>query len=271
MLCFSFIDVVNIRDVRFSDKSLLGSRDQEWYFYSARDRKYPNGSRTNRATEIGYWKSTGKDRSVRSNRSSGMKKTLVYYKGRAPRGERTDWVMHEYRMEDRVYENLTGRQEPYVLAKIFKKSGAGPKNGEQYGAPFVEEPDSPSLPADEEEVPTEPELREAEVKVEPASETEIVGAETDASFFPGSVGAEGSSFDEYGFVYYKGCDVDFDVELYRSCLLLSIRFVLLDCFRGVSCCFMINWFPGTFLLLLLFVKLSRRYYSLFAGPDSICC
>lgn len=26
-----------------------------------------------------------------------------------------------------------------MLCRIFEKSGAGPKNGEQYGAPFVEE------------------------------------------------------------------------------------------------------------------------------------
>lgn len=30
-------------------------------------------------------------------------------------------------------------QEYYALYKVFKKSGPGPKNGEQYGAPFKEE------------------------------------------------------------------------------------------------------------------------------------
>ena len=30
-------------------------------------------------------------------------------------------------------------QEYYALYKVFKKSGPGPKNGEQYGAPFREE------------------------------------------------------------------------------------------------------------------------------------
>lgn len=30
-------------------------------------------------------------------------------------------------------------QDYYALYKVFKKSGPGPKNGEQYGAPFVEE------------------------------------------------------------------------------------------------------------------------------------
>lgn len=136
---------------------------------------------------------------------------------------------------------------------------------------FVEEFDSFFFFVDEEEVLIEFELREVEVKVEFVLEMEIVGVEIDVLFFFGLVGVEGFFFDEYGFVYYKGCDVDFDVEFYWLCLLLSIRFVLLDCFRGVLCCFMINWFLGIFFLLLLFVKLSRCYYFLFVGFDSICC
>lgn len=40
----------------------------------------------------------------------GMKKTLVYYRGRAPHGSRTDWVMHEYRLEERECDNNPGLQ-----------------------------------------------------------------------------------------------------------------------------------------------------------------
>ncbi|KAF0923208.1 hypothetical protein E2562_003419 [Oryza meyeriana var. granulata] len=108
------------------------------------DRKYPNGSRASRTTGEGYWKATGKDRCIcnggaSSGRPVGSKKTLVYHHGRAPRGERTDWVMHEYTILADALPPAARWREAYALYKLFHKSGAGPKNGEQYGAPFREE------------------------------------------------------------------------------------------------------------------------------------
>ncbi|KAG4149327.1 hypothetical protein ERO13_D05G331000v2 [Gossypium hirsutum] len=73
---------------------------KEWYFYSQRDRKYATGLRTNRATTSGYWKATGKDKAVHSKGTIvGMRKTLVFYHGRAPKGTKSDWVMHEFRLQ----------------------------------------------------------------------------------------------------------------------------------------------------------------------------
>jgi hypothetical protein len=65
--------------------------------FTGSDRKYPTDLRTNRATGAGYWKATGKDREVLNAATDallGMKKTLVFYKGRALRGEKTKWVLH---------------------------------------------------------------------------------------------------------------------------------------------------------------------------------
>lgn len=83
-----------------AEKSLFG--EDEWYFFSPRNRKYPNGKRPNRAAASGYWKAAGSDKpiltSCRIPKRIGVKKALVFYTGRAPKGVKSEWIMNEYRL-----------------------------------------------------------------------------------------------------------------------------------------------------------------------------
>ncbi|CAL9078719.1 unnamed protein product, partial [Musa textilis] len=112
----------------------------EWYFFSFRDRKYASGSRANRATKSGYWKATGKDRTIynpTTHTMVGMRKTLVFYQGRAPNGAKTGWVMHEFRLET----PHSPPKEDWVLCRVFHKRKGEGEEHEQLSA-------SSAMPAD---------------------------------------------------------------------------------------------------------------------------
>ncbi|GMH14905.1 hypothetical protein Nepgr_016746 [Nepenthes gracilis] len=115
------IDLYRIEPWDLQERCRMGYEEQnEWYFFSHKDKKYPTGSRTNRATMAGFWKATGRDKAVKEKtKLIGMRKTLVFYKGRAPNGLKTDWIMHEYRLESD--ENGLPQEEGWVVCRAFKK------------------------------------------------------------------------------------------------------------------------------------------------------
>ncbi|XP_042469184.1 NAC domain-containing protein 76-like isoform X1 [Zingiber officinale] len=128
-LAYEAIDLDVIRDVDLNklepwdleDQCKIGSGSQhenEWYFFSRKDKKYPTGTRTNRATAAGFWKATGRDKVIHISNSTtiGMRKTLVFYIGRAPNGQKTDWIMHEYRLA-----NESSQEDGWVVCRVFRK------------------------------------------------------------------------------------------------------------------------------------------------------
>ncbi|GLU08568.1 hypothetical protein SLE2022_254740 [Rubroshorea leprosula] len=116
------VDLNKLEPWDLKDKCRIGSGPQnEWYFFSHKDKKYPTGTRTNRATTAGFWKATGRDKAIHHTSNSkriGMRKTLVFYTGRAPHGQKTDWIMHEYRLDD---DNAEVQEDGWVVCRVFKK------------------------------------------------------------------------------------------------------------------------------------------------------
>nr|GMC50681.1 NAC domain-containing protein 100-like [Ipomoea batatas] len=120
------VDMNKVEPWELPWKSRIG--EKEWYFFCVRDKKYPTGMRTNRATASGYWKATGKDKEIfRGKCLVGMKKTLVFYQGRAPKGEKTNWVCHEFRLEGKlsVHNFPNAAQSDWVICRVFHKNSCG--------------------------------------------------------------------------------------------------------------------------------------------------
>ncbi|KAI3471367.1 hypothetical protein Pfo_030731 [Paulownia fortunei] len=116
----------------------LEKNQESWYFFTPRERKYQNGSRPQRSAGNGYWKATGKDKSVVHNGDViGYKKVLDFYTGRHPGGDKTEWKMHEYlTKEQKDHPNIPSTsQNPMqlndcVLCKIYKNRRSGKRKHE---------------------------------------------------------------------------------------------------------------------------------------------
>ncbi|CAN4082588.1 unnamed protein product [Withania somnifera] len=115
---------------------LASTGEKEWYFYCPRDRKYRNSARPNRVTGAGFWKATGTDRPIYSSDSTkciGLKKSLVFYRGRAARGIKTDWMMHEFRLPKTNSQSGPPKKfldknfppnDSWAICRIFKKTNS---------------------------------------------------------------------------------------------------------------------------------------------------
>ncbi|GMP85108.1 hypothetical protein CsSME_00038397 [Camellia sinensis var. sinensis] len=80
----------------------------------------------------GYWKAAGTDKPILSScgpRIIGVKKALVFYRGRPPRGIKTDWNMQEYRLPEAT--RLTSKRKGCM--GWWWWGGGGGRNGDGGG------------------------------------------------------------------------------------------------------------------------------------------
>ncbi|OWM82549.1 NAC domain-containing protein 90-like [Punica granatum] len=118
---------------QFAGEVCQGDTEQ-WFFFIPRKDSEARGGRPRRLTTFGYWKATGSPGCVysSSNRIVGLKRTMVFYKGRAPNGSKTEWKMNEYKVLEGVLADhdlcddsstipQLLRQE-YSLCRVYKKS-----------------------------------------------------------------------------------------------------------------------------------------------------
>ncbi|KAL2475315.1 NAC transcription factor 25 [Abeliophyllum distichum] len=130
-------DLYKLNPWELPDKAYFG--ESEWFLFSPRDRKYPNGVRPNRTATSGYWKATGTDKPILSSHASqcvGVKKALVFYKGRPPKGTKTKWMMDEYRLLNTSHQRTSSmRLDDWVLCRVRHKS-YGTESGKQNRSSF---------------------------------------------------------------------------------------------------------------------------------------
>ncbi|MED6218407.1 hypothetical protein PIB30_026515 [Stylosanthes scabra] len=146
--------------------------EKEWYFFSPRDRKYPNGSRPNRAAGSGYWKATGADKPIGKPKAVAIKKALVFYAGKAPKGVKTNWIMHEYRLAnvDRSAgkKNNNLRLDDWVLCRIYNKKGKIEKYDDNLGAL-----DHKSVSSEVEDMERKPEMKAEQLHMDTSSDSVV--------------------------------------------------------------------------------------------------
>ncbi|XP_052182969.1 NAC domain-containing protein 83-like isoform X2 [Diospyros lotus] len=117
--------------------------EQDRYFFTKKEPKYGNGNRSNRTTGSGYWKASGTDKRITSSKARdimGMRKTLVFHRGKPPHGSRTDWIIHEYRLVNSATSgsNLSTQALQqvgnWVFCRLFLKKRGTDQNEERAAA-----------------------------------------------------------------------------------------------------------------------------------------
>ncbi|KAK4414110.1 NAC domain-containing protein 83 [Sesamum alatum] len=145
----------------FDPWEIPGNSDREKYFFSNKEGNGRGnyGGRISRGTCSGHWKATGSTRRIICSKRMpivGIRKSLVFYKGKNPRACRTDWIMHEYfialsgnidcdMQQKKNYQGSLVRIGNWSLCRVFlKKRGVEDKyddNHRNYDRYFMTDAD----------------------------------------------------------------------------------------------------------------------------------
>ncbi|KAL5712195.1 hypothetical protein ACHQM5_014390 [Ranunculus cassubicifolius] len=110
-----------------------GYGGDERYFFTPRDRKYPNGYLPSRSAGEGYWRASGKGKPVYSEgrKKVGVKTSLKFHIKTSKGDIKTNWMMKEYNLEFAKTSNKKGsnkkgeaddmKLDKWVLCTIYKK------------------------------------------------------------------------------------------------------------------------------------------------------
>ncbi|KAJ0479559.1 putative transcription factor NAM family [Helianthus annuus] len=101
--------------MKYAGERCQGDTEQ-WFFFVPRQENEARGGRPSRLTSSGYWKATGSLSIVysSSNRAIGIKRTMVFYNGRAPTGTKTKWKMNEYK----AFQDQSSNRNPKVITEL---------------------------------------------------------------------------------------------------------------------------------------------------------
>ncbi|KAK8503490.1 hypothetical protein V6N13_094677 [Hibiscus sabdariffa] len=98
---------------------------EQWFYFTPTQEKEAHGGRPKRTTASGYWKAAGSPGYVYSSDDQviGTKKTMVFYKGKAPCGRKTKWKMNEYRAIDPSAAAAPKLRDEFSLCRVYVVTG----------------------------------------------------------------------------------------------------------------------------------------------------
>ncbi|KAK6144045.1 hypothetical protein DH2020_020865 [Rehmannia glutinosa] len=119
--------------------------EKEWYFFTPRDRRYPNGKRPRRTiTGTSHWRASGADKNIVYNGEViGKKRALNFYLGPG-KTNKTSWLMYEYKINEP--SRCSGGNDMRVRTFVSMIGSYGDDDIAKYIAPLLADDNNEQAP-----------------------------------------------------------------------------------------------------------------------------